>query len=189
MRKLVVLMVLAAVLPLAGCATPKGGTAAEKRAYIDNVEKDVLAMAYEKRPALKAEIERAAGYGVFANINIMLLFVGGGGGYGVVVDNETRQRTYMKMGEGELGIGLGAKDFRVVFVFNDTETMKKFVYSGWHFGAEADAALKADDQGGAVTAAGDVHAGIRVYQFTSTGAIASANIQGTKYWRDGKLNE
>jgi len=188
MRKIVGLLLLAAI-PLVGCATPKGSNAAEKRAYIDGVEKDVLAMACEKRPALEAEINKAAGYGVFANVNIMLLFVGGGGGYGVVIDNATHQRTYMKMGEGELGIGLGAKDFRAVFVFSDTDTMKKFVYSGWHFGAEADAALKADDQGGAATAAGDVHSGIRVYQFTQSGAIASANIQGTKYWRDSKLNE
>jgi lipid-binding SYLF domain-containing protein len=95
----------------------------------------------------------------------------------------------MKMGEFGVGLGLGLKDFRAVFIFRDRGVMNTWIYDGWEWGAEADAAAKSGDQGGAATAAGNVVSGVEVYQFTKSGIALSATVSGTKYWRDDELNE
>ena len=64
-----------------------------------------------------------------------------------------------------------------------------FVNEGWEANAQADAAAKSDDKGGAVGGAITVAPGIRLYQFTQTGLALQATIQGTKYWKDEDLNK
>jgi hypothetical protein len=74
-----------------------------------------------------------------------------------------------------------------VFVFHNAETMKNFVDSGWEFGANADAAAKVGETGGAV--GGEVAVGgITVYQLTESGVALQASVKGTKYWKDDDLN-
>lgn len=172
---------------LVGCATTKGDTPDEKRAYTDRMSEDALSDLYEQRPDLKSRVESAAGYGTFSNIGTNLLFISTGGGFGMVHDNDTGKSTYMKMAEFGVGIGLGVKDFRAVFIFNDASTMQTFITSGWEWGGEADAAAKVGDQGGAAEAAGAVGP-IEVYQITKNGIALSATVSGTKYWKDTALN-
>ena len=84
-------------------------------------------------------------------------------------------------------MGIGAKDFRVVFVFHSDDSLKRFVDDGWAFGAQADAAAKADDKGGAL--GGEVTVdNITIYQLTETGLALQVTVKGTKYWKDGSLN-
>jgi lipid-binding SYLF domain-containing protein len=91
------------------------------------------------------------------------------------------------MGEVGLGLGFGVKDFRAVFVFEDTQTLRDFVDNGWTFGAQADAAAKAGDRGAA--SAGEVVIdNIRIYQLTESGLALQATVKGTKFWKDGDLN-
>ena len=91
------------------------------------------------------------------------------------------------MAEGGLGLGLGAKDYRIVMVFHTSEAMRKFVESGWTFGGNADAALKANDKGGAVQ--GEAYfGGVTVYTFTESGIALQATVKGTKFWVDKALN-
>jgi lipid-binding SYLF domain-containing protein len=185
-------IVLAAALALfslaAGCATTKGSSPEEKRSYTLRMRDDTLAELYRREPGAKEKIEKAAGYGVFSNIGTNIIFISTGGGYGVISDNATGENTYMKMGEFGVGIGLGVKDFRAVFVFRDKAVMNTWIYSGWEWGGEADAAAKSGEQGGAATAAGNVNEGVEVYQFTDSGIALSATVSGTKYWRDDELN-
>ncbi len=183
---MVVLALLAA--NLGGCATAQGSNPAEKRAYALSMVDQTLSDLYAQRPEAKAKVRAAAGYGVFSNIGTNLIFVSTGGGFGVIRDNETGDDTFMKMGEVGVGLGLGLKDFRAVFIFHDPNVLIDFIDAGWEWGGEADAVAKSGDQGGAVGAAGNVHRGIEVYQFTENGIALSATVSGTRYWPDEELN-
>ncbi|MFM9995333.1 MAG: hypothetical protein ACKVU4_05975 [Phycisphaerales bacterium] len=173
---------------LGGCASSQGNTPEEKRRYSLKMRDDTVAELIRQRPEVKERLDKAAGYGAFSNIGTNIILVSTGGGFGVVTDKGTGRDTYMRMGELGVGLGLGVKDFRAVFVFYDAESLRTFVTSGWEFGAEADAAAKAGDQGGAASAAGNVLKGVEVYQFTENGIALSATVSGTKYWKDSAIN-
>lgn len=65
--------------------------------------------------------------------------------------------------------------------------MNNFVENGWAFGAQADAAAKANDKGAAV--GGEVTIdNITIYQLTEAGLALQVTVKGTKYWKDGSLN-
>ncbi len=174
-------------LVISGCATTGEPAKNDKRQAILEMKQQVLSELYEVRPEVRSEIRKAPGYAVFDNANVNLLVASVGGGKGVVKDNKTGKHTFMKMGEVGLGLGLGVKDFRAVFVFHDRDTMQAFIDSGWEFGAQADAAAKAGEKGGAV--GGEVLLdGITVYQLTESGLALQATVKGTKYWKDTALN-
>jgi lipid-binding SYLF domain-containing protein len=160
----------------------------EKRQAVLSMKNDVLTELYKIHPQAKAEINAAPGYAVFSNANVNIIFVSFSGGYGVVEDNKTNKQTFMKMGEAGVGLGLGIKDFRAVFIFNNLDTMNKFISSGWEFGGHADAAAKAAEKGAAVGGEALVN-DIKIYQITKSGLALQATIKGTKYWVDDDLNE
>lgn len=174
-------------LSIGGCATTGDKTSGEKRQSVFAMKNEVLSDLYKLKPDVKSQISSAPGYAVFSNININIIFASFGGGYGVVKNNKTGKHTFMKMGEVGIGLGLGAKDFRVVFVFHSSDTMKRFVEHGWAFGAQADAAAKAGDKGAAVGGETTFN-NITIYQLTETGLALQATVKGTKYWKDDSLN-
>lgn len=180
-----ILIILALII--GGCATTSGLTPVEKRQSILSMKNEVLSELYKIKPDVKHQISNAPGYAVFSNANVNVIFASFGGGFGVVRNNKTGKYTYMKMGEVGIGLGLGVKDFRVVFVFHTTRSMNNFVENGWAFGAQADAAAKADDKGAAV--GGEITVdNITIYQITEKGLALQATIKGTKYWKDSSLN-
>ncbi len=180
------LTIMISLIILTSCAAP-GPTAMDKRNYILKMRARVLKDLYRLHPAAQAKIKRAPGYAVFSNRNVNIIFVSAANGYGVVHDNKTGRDTYMRMAEVGLGLGLGAKDFRAVFVFHDRKTLNRFINSGWEFGAHADAAAKAGQDGAAV--GGEILIdGITIYQLTESGLALQATVKGTKYWRDDDLN-
>lgn len=182
------LLVAPAISIVGGCASAKGSSAKEKRAYTLRMRDAALTELYTQAPEAKQKIQNAAGYGVFSSIGTNIIFVTTGGGFGVVHDNTTGKDTYMKMGELGVGIGIGVTDFRAVFVFYDEHVLNTFIRDGWEFGGEAQVIAQAGDQGGGVTGAENIHSGMEVYQFTKNGIALSASVSGTKYWKDGYLN-
>ena len=184
-----ILVVTAVALGFASGCGPAGATIQEKTNNILSMEAETLKRLYDEEPQTRDKIADAAGYGVFSNVNINIIFASGGAGYGVVYNNDTGERTYMRMGLGGLGFGMGAKDFRGVFIFKTDDALKKFIYSGWEFGAHADAAAKAGDKGGEVSGEGDLSSDIEVYSMTDSGLALQATVTGSKYWRDKELNE
>ncbi|MCZ6814020.1 MAG: hypothetical protein O7F14_08190 [Alphaproteobacteria bacterium] len=184
--KLKSIMPLFLVALLGACAT--GSTVAEKRATIQKMRADTLTKLYKLEPGARSRIKTAAGYGVFSNIGVNIIFLSAGGGWGVVHDNKTGKNTYMNMGSAGIGIGLGIKDFRGVFVFTRRKNMDWFINRGWDASAQADAAAKAGSKGDAWAGAVDIAPGIRLYQLTESGLAIQATIQGTKFWKDSKLN-
>ncbi|AQQ72060.1 hypothetical protein SMSP2_02440 [Limihaloglobus sulfuriphilus] len=188
MKKVItVILITGFILVFAGCGSPKG-TVSERKSSIISMEQEALSKFYQEDAGIKERVEKAEGYGVFSNININLIFASAGGGYGVVTDNDTREKTYMKMGMGGFGLGLGAKDFRLLLIFHDDETLNSFIEKGWEFGGHADAAAKSGDKGGEGSAHGAVGKGISAYSLTETGLALQATVTGTKYWKDGELN-
>ena len=83
---------------------------------------------------------------------------------------------------------MGVKDFRLIFVFDNDEVMKRFFTEGWQAGAQADASAKHDEEGDSADLAFDVAPGVYLYQMTESGLALQATIQGTKYWKDDDLN-
>lgn len=178
-------MLLLAALLFQGCAST-GQSADQRRQSIDQMRANTLNKLYKEKPYAADSIERAAGYAVFSNANINLLIASAGGGYGVVHSNSGAV-TYMKMGEVGVGLGLGAKDYRLVFVFHTKAAMDRFINDGWAFGGQMDAAAKAQDKGDAIGGELTVD-NITIYQLTETGLALQATIKGTKFWRDDSLN-
>lgn len=187
MSRFITCLLLCLPLLVGGCVTTGKSTVAQKRAAINTMKNDVLRELYKHKPDVRSQISSAAGYGVFSNANINLLLASFGGGQGMVHNNASGHDTYMKMGEVGVGLGLGVKDFRVVFVFHDQATLKRFVEQGWAFGVQGDAAAKAGDKGGAVGGEATVD-NISIYQLTENGLALQATVKGTKYWKDDELN-
>jgi lipid-binding SYLF domain-containing protein len=182
-------MLAFAVSSFAITAAQAKDTPDEERAKIDKKSAGVLEDLYKLDPSTKAKVEKSVGYAVFSNVGVNLFVVAAAGGSGKVVENHNGGKvTYMKMGSAGVGIGLGVKDFRAVFVFTDKEKLTNFIEKGWDFGAEADAAAKADDAGGAAATAGNLSGGVEVFQITKSGLALQATLNGTKYWKDDDLN-
>jgi lipid-binding SYLF domain-containing protein len=163
-------------------------TPAEQRAEIQKMRATTLERLYKVHPAARADVQKAAGYAVFSNVGINLILLSAAGGSGVAHDNRSGKDVYMKMVSGGFGIGLGVKDFRGVFVFSTTEKLNQFTNSGWEASAQADAAAKAGDKGGAAAGAITVAPGVNLYQLTENGLALQATIQGTKYFKNDDLN-
>ncbi len=183
------LLVVVTMLALAtGCGPSAKLNIGERQKIVADMETETLQRLYQEQPATRDKIRKAAGYGVFSNANVNLIFVSAGGGYGVVVDNSTGRKTYMKMALGGIGLGLGAKDYRQVLIFKSRESLNKFVSSGWEFGGHADAAAKAGESGGELSAEGDIADDIEAYAMTESGLALQATVTGTKYWKNADLN-
>jgi len=110
-------------------------------------------------------------------------------GSGLAVNNKTKQETFMKMASAGAGLGMGVKDYVVVFVFENDKALAQFPDSGWSGSAQADAAAKAGEKGGAYSGAAEVAPGVWVYQITKSGLALQLTLQGTKYCKDDKLNK
>lgn len=159
------------------------GDEAEERAEIDKMAKETLKELFAAKEDAKALYDKAVGYAVFSNVKVQL-GLSGGGGKGVAV-SKAGGRTYMKMGTGGIGFGIGATKYKVIFLFETEKALESFVEKGW----QADTSAQAAAGDAAVGAAASFKEGIAYYQVTDEGVIASADITGTKYWKDDDLNE
>ncbi len=173
---------------LISCASPRGMTPAQKRAFVERMHDNALKELYAKRPYAREQIRRAAGYAVFSNVNAQVIFLGGGVGYGVAVDNYTGKKTFMRMVQATAGLGVGLKDFREIIIFKNRPTFEKFIISGWDFGVEAGVGVKSGEKGEAVSGALSVADDIIVYQLTDAGVELKTTVSGKKYWLDKELN-
>lgn len=164
--------------------TKKEASADEKRAEMDKVAKESLAEVLEKSDKAKELYEKAAGWAVFDNLRITFI-LSGGGGTGVAVNKASGKRTYMKMGTGGLSLGIGAQKYQVIMLFETEERLTNFIEKGWKAETGADAA--AGTKGVAVGTT--FINGIAIYKITEKGLMASADISGTKYSLNKKLNQ
>ena len=161
---------------------------AKEQAAIRKEASATLSKLYKAQPSAKAAIQKAAGYAAFDNFGMNLFVISTANGKGIVVDRASKKETFMKMISGGVGLGLGAKDFRVVFVFENKTGLDNFIKSGWDADAHAEASAKSGQKGGAYEGAISVSPGVWVYQLTETGLALQATLQGTKYYKNDDLN-
>ena len=166
----------------------KDATKAEKQAAIRKEAQTTLAKLYQVRPGARSAIQKAAGYAEFDSFGMHLFVLSTARGKGIAVANQGKKETFMKMISVGAGIGLGAKDFRLVFVFETPKGLNDFINSGWDADAHAEAIAKAGQKGGAYEGAVSVAPGVWVYQLTEKGLALEATLQGTKYYKDDDLN-
>lgn len=160
----------------------------KKQAKVLEMKDKALADLIKGKPEVASEITKAPGYAVFDNNGIHILLLATSRGNGVVISNRGAAPFFMKMRQIGAGPGIGVKDYRVIFVFKSTEAMNKFKSGGWDSTAEADAAAKSKDSGGAASATGSSVAGTKVYTITKKGVALQATFGGTKFSKDGDLN-
>ena len=180
--------VLAVTLLSAGWSHAKDSNE-EKRAKIRKMTAETLADLYKRQPSSREAIQKSAGYAVFSDLGVNVLLLSTEHGAGVAVDSKTKQETFMKMISVGAGLGVGVKGFRVIFAFENEKAFTDFINSGWEGKAEADAAAKAGDKGGAYSGATNLGNGVWVYQITKSGLALQATLQGTKYSKDDELNK
>jgi lipid-binding SYLF domain-containing protein len=156
----------------------------EKRESIDSMAAESLDELLGESEKAKTLYSKAVGYAVFDNLKLSLM-ISGGGGQGVAVNKKTGDRVYMKMGTAGLNIGLGGQRYQVVFLFQDEKTLQTFVDKGWQ--ADASANAVAWKQG--ANAEATFTNGVAVFQMTEKGLMLQADIAGTKYWKNKKLNK
>ena len=89
------------------------------------------------------------------------------------------------MGTAGIGLGLGTNKYQVVFLFQNKTTATNFIENGWQADASATAAAGSDAAEGKTNFVN----GIAIYQLTEKGLMLNADVAGTKYWKDKKLNE
>ncbi|MEM8884007.1 MAG: YSC84-related protein, partial [Planctomycetota bacterium] len=89
---------------------------------------------------------------------------------------------------GNLGIGLGAKEYRLLMIFNTESAMQKFLMGQWSFGGSAEASATDEGSGGSAAAAGKVMKEVETFQLTDAGAVIAATVTGGKFYKDKELN-
>lgn len=156
---------------------PKGDSVPDKQATVRTQRDQMLAELYAAKPAMKDRLKKAAGYATFNQKDVNLFLLASGHGYGMLVDHKTGREIFMRVGSLGGGVGMGVKDLRVVFIFNDVNTMKQFSESGWQFGGKADASAKYKDTG--LSAEQNVKAGVDLKQGTVTAGAATDARAGT----------
>jgi lipid-binding SYLF domain-containing protein len=182
--KVAVTLALVFALPVLTFAADK----AKEQAEVSKAGQNALAALYKAQPSARKAVESAAGYAAFSNFGMKILVAGGGSGKGIAVNNKTRAVTYMKMAEVQAGLGFGVKKFQLVFVFDNEKALNDFINSGWEFGGQATAAVKAADKGTAYQGAISVSPGVWLYQLTDKGLALELTAKGTKYYKDSDLN-
>jgi lipid-binding SYLF domain-containing protein len=180
--------VLAVTLLAAGWSHAKDSNE-QKRAKIRKAAAETLADLYKRQPSSREAIQKSAGYAVFSNLGVNVLLLSTEHGAGEAVNSKTKHETFMKMASVGVGLGAGVKGFRVIFAFENEKALTDFIDSGWEAKAQADAAAKASDKGGAYSGATDLGNGVWVYQITKEGLALQATLQGTKYYKDDDLNK
>lgn len=155
-----------------------------KRAKINEVAEETLQKLFAENPKSKSLYDDAVAWAVFDNTKVAF-GISGGGGNGVAVDKESGKRAYMKMGTGGIGLGLGVNKYQVVFLFQDEVTAKNFIEKGW----QADAGATASAGKNSAEAKTAFVNGLAIYQLTEKGLMLNADLAGTKYWLNDKLND
>ena len=188
-RRRALAALLAPGLALAVPGLAFAASKAEKQADVRKTARETLQRLYKAQPSARKAVESAAGYAVFSNFGMKIFVAGGGTGQGIAVNNATKKETFMKMVEVQAGLGIGIKKFRLVWVFEKTADLDRFVNSGWEIGAQSTAAAQVSGKGAEVFAGAlSVSPGVWLYQLTDDGVALELTAKGTRYYKDSELN-
>ena len=151
---------LAMILTLAGCAgsppspispamlvEPSSSPLSEKarmeqRQAVLEVRNDTLSQLFKLRPAARAEIAQAAGYGVF-EINRLNVILVDAHGRGVVFDRASGGKpTYMQMTRTSIDADGTLSPYWQILVFGDPQRLAEFIAAGASAEPASDSSIK-----------------------------------------------
>jgi lipid-binding SYLF domain-containing protein len=156
---------------------------------LEGRRQEILQMSEDTIEALRADkaaetlIDDAYGHAVFDTTKGGFI-VTGAGGTGVAMRSAGRDPIFMHMGAGGVGLGAGLENYKLVILFEDEATYKKFVDGEWSAGVSAQAAAGRDG----AAAVGRFVNGVAVYHLTDKGVIAQVDVTGVKFWPSDRLN-
>ena len=154
----------------------------EKRDFLAEAEQKTLAELIEKRPETQAEMDRSVGHAVFSNRLAKIPFVGAGDGIGVVFDKNTGERTYLKVQRLDVGGGLGVREYRLVVVFFEEESLKKMAGGKLELSAGAEVGAGKGEVGlGTEGVSGKQKEKFVLYQLSDTGVTATITVRLIRY--------
>lgn len=190
-------LVLAAVAAATLTATYAPARAQERREEARELRaeelaerrQEIVAMSKSTIEALRKDssagrlIGDAYGYAVFDTTKGGLI-VTGAGGTGAAMRKSGGDPVFMHMGSGGIGLGAGIENYKLVLLFQNEDTYRRFIDGEWSAGASAQAAAGRD---GAAAVAAFVN-GVAVYHLTDKGVIAQADVSGVRFWPSDRLN-
>jgi lipid-binding SYLF domain-containing protein len=161
---------------------------AKKQAEVREKAQKTLNDFYSANADLKGEVEKAAGYAVFTTYGLSFV-IGGAGGSGLAHDNKTKKDTFMSLAQASAGVQIGASDTRYLFVFSDGKALQQFIDKGWTAGGQAGAGagVGGEKTANVAAGAGEFNGG-KMYMLTKAGFQAGGAAEGTKVWKEKKLN-
>lgn len=156
---------------------------AKERGDIDEAAQEALDEFFSTVEGGQALFDRAAGYAVF-RVTKAGLGVSGAGGQGVAVNKSAGTRIYMNMGAAGAGFTFGASRYDILILFEAADRLEAFANGGWDSAATAQAA--AGSETAAVSAT--FFEGVAYFQLDNKGVMASADVSGTRFWKNEDLN-
>jgi hypothetical protein len=111
----------------------------ERGVYINMAQKG-LEILYKKKPKVRAEIESAAGFGVFEVSNFNIVLYVAAYGKGLIVDNSNKHASYLYVVRSGTGPGIGFEKVYAIFVFKNRIALDQFTAAsafGGDIGASA----------------------------------------------------
>lgn len=159
------------VLMLAGCCTPQGSTAMEKRDSILKMKDQSLPGFTMRHTDLESAIANSYGYAVISRDDLTLLWFGGGGGYGVATVRKTGEQRFLKDAHGALNLGIGWRDYRGLYIFADQAAFDGFCAGSWDLGVRAEVAVASRDRGFEQSAEETALPRVRYYEYTDAGLV------------------
>ena len=139
--KIIRTLLMCFLLVISSCTSLTSTEQDEKRSELDAMAADAITRLIEQDSSLKAKIDAAPGYAV-GNMKLTKVpIVGGGGGEGVMIEKNTLNRYYFTITRADLGGGVGARSFKILFIFETQKIVDAWKTGTWKSmaGAEASA--------------------------------------------------
>ena len=189
MKKFLSIMTMLMLLMCSTALAKSDAEIEQQREKIRDKSAVTLERLYEKYPAARRVIGESYAYATMFNSGVKIGFLGSARGRGLAVNNETGEEVFMKMSEMSGGLGLGAKEYDLIFVFEDAEAWESFVAGKTRFGSSAEATASDGVSGGSFEGADIAAKGTWIYQMTTKGLTLEATLKGTKFYKDKALNK
>ena len=190
MRNFLAILLSVMVLMMSSTALAKSDeTIEQQRNEVRQLSAATLERLYQKYPNAERVINECYAYATMSNSGVKIGFIGSARGRGLAINNETGEEVFMKMLEVSGGLGLGAKEYDLVFVFEDKDAWDSFIVGKTRFGSSAEATANDGVSGGSFEGADFAAKGTWVYQMTKKGLTLEATLKGTRFFKDKKLNK
>jgi hypothetical protein len=165
----------------------KEASKADQQAEIRTKTAAALERFYTNEPKIKAEVAGTPGYAVFTTYGLSFM-LGGAGGKGLVHDNATKKEVFMDLAQASAGVQIGAAESDMLVIFPNKKAMTDFVEKGWTAGAGGGGSMGAAGKTAGGTTGQKMGSEAMVYTITKNGLQAGGAVEGTKVWKDKKLN-